>query len=110
MVATLGVPVTLSGCFGGETGVLVRLLVEREGIEVGAVTADVANAAYVHDRRSGEREVVAEMTPSPIPRHEVDQLYGAVALEALEADVCVLTGTPSPDVVPVDIYRVSCRT
>lgn len=35
----------------------------------------------------------------------MDQLYGAVILEALEAGVCVLTGTPSPDVVPVDVYR-----
>jgi 1-phosphofructokinase len=105
MVATLGVPVKLCGCFGGETGVLVRVLVEREGVELIAVTADVPNAAYVHDRRSGEREVVAEMTPAPISRHEVDQLYGAVVLEALEADVCVLSGTPSPNVVPDDVYR-----
>ncbi len=105
MVRTLGMPVKLCSCFGGETGLLVRTLVEREGIELNAVPAEVPNAAYVHDRRSGEREVVAEMDPPSLSRHEVDKLYGAVILAALEADVCVLTGTPSPDVVPTEVYR-----
>jgi 1-phosphofructokinase len=105
MAAILGASVRLCGCFGGETGVLVRVLVEREEVEVVAVTVGEANAAYVHDRRSGEREVVAEMDPPALSRHEVDQLYGAVVLEALEADLCVLSGTPTPDVVPVDVYR-----
>ncbi len=105
MVATLGVPVKLCGCFGGETGLLLRVLVEREDVDLLAVTSQAGNAAYVHDRRSGQRETVAEMNPPPLSRHEVDQLYGAVILEALDADVCVLSGTPSPDAVPVDVYR-----
>ncbi len=110
MVATLGVPVRLCGCFGGETGDLVQVLVEKEEVELVAVTAEVANAAYVHDRRSGEREVVAEMIPAPMSRHEVDQLYGAVVLEALEAEVCVLSGTPSPTSCPSTCTAVSART
>jgi 1-phosphofructokinase len=105
MVRTLGLSVKLCSCFGGETGLLVRTLVQREGVEMSAVEAEVANGAYVHDRRSGEREVIAAMDPSPLSRHELDQLYGAAVLEAMEADVCVLTGTPSPDVVPADMYR-----
>ena len=105
MVRTLGLPVKLCGCFGGETGLVLQSLVQREGVEMHVVSAEVPNAAYVHDRRSGERDVVAEMDPPSLSRHEVDELYGAVILEALEADVCVLTGTPSPEVVPVDVYR-----
>ena len=105
MVRTLGLSVKLCSCFGGETGLLVRTLVQREGVEMAAVDAEVANAAYVHDRRSGERQVVAEMDPASLSRHELDQLYGAAILEALEADACVLTGTPSPEVVPADMYR-----
>jgi 1-phosphofructokinase len=105
MVRTLGLSVKLCSCFGGETGLLVRTLVQREGVDMNAVEAEVANAAYVHDRRSGEREVIAEMDPAPLSRHELDQLYGAAVLEAMEADVCVLTGTPSPEVVPADMYR-----
>ena len=105
MVRTLGLSVKLCVCFGGETGLIVRTLVQREGVEMVAVEAEVANAAYVHDRRSGEREVIAEMDPAPLSRDELDQLYGAAILEALEADACVLTGTPSPEVVPADMYR-----
>ena len=105
MVRTLGASVKLCSCFGGETGLLVRTLVQREGVKMKAIDAEVANAAYVHDRRSGEREVIAEMDPAPLSRHELDQLYGAVILEAFEADACVLTGTPSPEVVPADMYR-----
>ncbi len=105
MVRTLGLGVKLCSCVGGETGLLVCTLVQREGVDMVAVDAEVANAAYVHDRRGGEREVIAEMDPDPLSRHELDQLYGAAILEALESDVCVLTGTPSPDVVPADMYR-----
>ncbi|HEX2193243.1 MAG TPA: PfkB family carbohydrate kinase [Acidimicrobiales bacterium] len=105
MVRTLGVPVKLCSCFGGETGHLLQTLVEREGVDLTAVPADVPNAAYVHDRRDGERQVVAEMEPPSLSRHEVDALYGAVVMEALDTDVCVLTGTPSPGVVPVEVYR-----
>ena len=104
MVTTLGLPARLCCCLGGETGVLLQVLVEREGVELVAVTTEAGNAAYVHDRRSGDREAVAEMGTPPLSRHEVDQLYGAVALEALEAGMCVLSGTPSPDAVPVDVY------
>ncbi len=105
MVRTLGVGVRLCSCLGGETGHLIGTLVDREGVELNAVEAEVPNAAYVHDRRSGRREIVAEMDPPSLSRHEVDELYGAVILEALTADVCVLTGTPSPDVVPTEVYR-----
>jgi 1-phosphofructokinase len=105
MVRTLGLSAKLCSCFGGETGLLLQTLVQREGVDMAVAPAEVANAAYVHDRRSGEREVVAEMDPPSLSRHEVDELYGAVILEALEADVCVLAGTPAPDVVPVEVYR-----
>ena len=64
--------------FGGESGSVVRTLIEREGIAVHGIEADAGNVAYVHDRRSGEREVVAEMDPEPLSRHDVDELYGKI--------------------------------
>lgn len=85
MVRTLGLAVKLCSCLGGETGLLVRTLVQRERVDMAAVDAEVADAAYVHDRRSGQQEVVAEMEPAPLSRHELEQLYGAVILEAFEA-------------------------
>lgn len=105
MVAALGVPVTLCGSFGGEVGAVVRTLMEREGLHVVGIEADVGNAAYVHDRRSGTRDVVAEMQARALSRHEVDELYGVVLIEALEAAVCVVAGSSGPAVVPADTYR-----
>ena len=58
----------------------------------------------MHDRRSGEREVVATMAAGPLTRHEVDDLYGVTLIEALASEVTVLTG-PREDIVPDDMYR-----
>lgn len=105
MIKALGVPVRLCGSFGGETGTVIRTLIETEGIEVRTIDAAETNAAYVHDRRSGERVALAEMRAAPLARHEVDELYGVALVEGLEASVCVLGGASDPDVVPADIYR-----
>lgn len=104
MLAALDVSVTLCGSFGGETGTVVQTLIEQHGIVVRAVPAGAPNRAYVHDRRSGQRVVLAEMTSSALSRHEVDELYGAALVSGLEASVCVLGGS-DPDVVSDDTYR-----
>ena len=105
MIAALGMPVTLCGSFGGESGVVVRTLIEQEGVAVRGITAGADNAAYVHDRRSGDRVPIAEMTPAPLSRHEVDELYTLTLVEGLEADVCVLGGPAAPEVLAADTYR-----
>ena len=106
MIAALGMPVTLCGSFGGETGVVVRTLIEQEGVAVLGSNADAGNAAYIHDRRSGDRVAIAEMAPAPLSRHEVDDLYTLTLVEGIAADVCVLGGPAAADVLPVDTY---CR-
>jgi 1-phosphofructokinase len=107
MIANLGVDVSLCGPFGGESGRVVRSLVERGGITVRAIRTARSNGAYVHDRRSGDRVTVAETPPDPLGRHELDDLYGAALVLGLESDVAVLAG-PGPwetPVVPADHYR-----
>ena len=107
MIANLGVGVSLCGPFGGESGRVVRSLVERGGITVRAIRTAGSNGAYVHDRRSGDRVTVAETPPDPLGRHELDELYGAALVLGLESDVAVLAG-PGPwetPVVPADHYR-----
>jgi 1-phosphofructokinase len=107
MVASLGVPVTLCGPFGGEAGRVAASLVAAEGIALQPVEVAPATGAYVHDRRSGDRICVAETPPAALSRHELDELYGAVLVGALEAAVCVLGGPgkweESP--VPPEMYR-----
>ena len=105
IVAALGAPVKLCGSFGGETGLVVRTLIEREGVTVCGVDVGADNAAYIHDRRGGQRHLVAE-TPSPaLSRHHLDELYGAMLVEGLAANVCALGGPQDPDVLPASIYR-----
>jgi 1-phosphofructokinase len=107
MLARLGVPVTLCGPFGGETGRVVGVLVEAEQVTIRAVKTAGSNGAYIHDRRQGERMLVAKTPPDPLSRHELDELYGAALVGGLEAAVCVLGGPGvwDPPVLPSDIYR-----
>jgi len=104
MLQRLGVEVMLCGTFGGESGPIIRRLIEDTGIEVRAVEALAGNGVYIHDRRSGERQVVAESHSPPLSRHEADELYGAVLGEALDAQVCVLAGPGTDEVVDDDMY------
>ncbi|MGH9037748.1 MAG: 1-phosphofructokinase family hexose kinase [Acidimicrobiia bacterium] len=106
MLAALGVTVSIGGPFGGETGRVLRALVEAEGFALRAVEMPGNNGAYVHDRRGGERVAVAETPPDPLSRHEVDELYGAALVGGLEAGVCVLGGPGpwDPPIIPADFY------
>lgn len=96
LAASLGADVVLCGTFGGESGHVVRALLEEWGIAVRAVDAAAANGAYIHDRRSGDRRVVAEVPGAARTRHEVDELYGVTLVEGLEADAVVLGGPEHP--------------
>lgn len=104
MAAGLGARVTLCTSLGGESGEVLRSLLAEGGIEVlGALTAR-PNAAYVHDRRGGERRVIVE-TPSPVlGRHELDDLFGMTISAGLAADVTMLTGERQDGVLPVETY------
>jgi 1-phosphofructokinase len=107
MIANLGVEVSLCGPFGGESGRVVRSLVDQDGISLRAIETVGSNGVYVHDRRGGERVTVAETPPEPLGRHEIDDFYGAALLAGLEAGVAVLAG-PGPwevPVLPAELYR-----
>jgi 1-phosphofructokinase len=105
MLKSLGVDVVLCGPAGGETGLVARTLVAHEGIPVIPVEVGSWSGSYVHDRRAGDRTVLAEMPPQPLSRHELDELYGAAVVAALERPVSVLGGPHDPSPVPPDVYR-----
>lgn len=98
------VDVVMCASFGGEAGVVVKRLVEQAGVPFVGVDTVARSGAYIHDRRSGERHVVATMAAATLSRHEVDDLYDVTLIEALASKVTVLTG-PQQDVVPDDVYR-----
>jgi len=107
MATRLGARSVLCTPLGGEAGDVARALLAREGIDVRDVPHDADTAAYVHDRRSGERDPVVETQPVPLGRHTLDELYSLALGEALDTGVCVLTGagTHGDGVLPARTYE-----
>lgn len=104
LAASLGARVSLCVPLGGESGEVLRALLDAGGIELLAVPTGGANAAYLHDRRSGERQPIIE-TPSPgLRRHELDELYGVAVTAGLASDAMLLTGPRQEGVLPADTY------
>src|SRR5215204_1143383 len=105
MLRTLGCSVTICAVLTGESGRVVQHLLEDEGVTVRAIVREGRGAAYVHDRRSGERTAVAEVAGDPLSRHELDELYALTVREALTADLVLLSGPHGEEVLPDDVYR-----
>ncbi|WP_345752887.1 PfkB family carbohydrate kinase [Microbacterium rhizophilus] len=105
MLRRLGVDVTLCCALTGELGRVMRGLLEDEGFHVVEVEREGRGAAYVHDRRDGERTAVAETPGQPLGRHELDELYGAMLREGIDAGLAILSGPDGDGVLPADTYR-----
>ncbi len=106
MIAALGTPVVLCVALGGETGgVLERQLTAEEDVRVRVVPRRSGTGWYVHDRRDGSRNEVAEHPGDPLDRHDLDELYTVALTEGLRSPVAVLSGPAGPEVVHPDVYR-----
>ncbi|MFD0985613.1 PfkB family carbohydrate kinase [Methyloligella solikamskensis] len=105
MIANLGSRPILCGPLGGESGVVVRALVEAEGIELRPIRTERWNGGYVHDRRCGERKTVATMPPGALNRHETDDLYDTVLTAGIHSGVVVMTGVIEEDILIADFYK-----
>jgi 1-phosphofructokinase len=102
MAAILGADVTLVAPLGGEPGRVLAGLLSRERLRVRHVETGGWTGVYVHDRRSGEREVVAETASARLHRHEADDLYGVALAAGLEAGVLLLTGPRESGFIDAD--------
>lgn len=105
MLQRLGASVTMCCALTGEVGRTLHHLLHDEGIAVAAVERAGRGAAYVHDRRDGERIVVAEAAGDPLARHELDELYGVTLREGLESGLTLLSGPFGDTTLPADTYR-----
>jgi 1-phosphofructokinase len=105
MLRTLGRSVSICAALTGETGQVVRHLLEDDGVEVHAVEREGRGAAYVHDRRTGERRAVAELPGDALSRHDLDELYAVVLREAMAAELVLLSGPSDDGILPDDVYR-----
>jgi 1-phosphofructokinase len=104
MAAELGAEATLCGFIGGESGVVLRPLLEQLPIELRLVETAAATGAYIHDRRSGERVPVAQSASLPPSRHEIDDLFSITCAAALDADVLALCSPYPGEALPLEIY------
>lgn len=74
MGGALGAGVALSTALGGESGKLLEVLLEADGVAVHAVRSAADNGVCVHDRRGGARMAVARVPAPHLRRHEIDEL------------------------------------
>lgn len=104
MAAGLGARVTLCSALGGESGSVLAGLLAGEHVELLSTASSGANGAYVHDRRGGDRRLIAEMPGEALSRHELDDLYGSTLTAALDCGTLILTGSRDR-VIARDVYR-----
>ena len=104
MARSLGAEVVVCGPFGGEAGDVVEHLARQENLRVRAVPNPAGNGAYVHDRRPGQRTELARMEPAALGRHAVDELYGTVLVESLDADVVAIAGAEPAGTIPSSFF------
>jgi len=104
MAAELGADPVLCGFIGGEVGKVLRPLLEEMPIELRLVETAEASGAYIHDRRSGEREPLSQSAALPASRHEVDELFSVTVAAALDCDLLAVCGPYPDNTVPLEIY------
>jgi 1-phosphofructokinase len=104
MAAELGARPILCGFIGGETGTVLRPLLEQTEVELRLVETSEASGTYMHDRRSGEREPIAQSASLPPSRHEIDELFSSTVAAALDSDVLALCGPYPDEALPLEIY------
>jgi 1-phosphofructokinase len=105
LAVAFGADVRLVTTLGGEAGDVLGRLICAEGIEAASVRASAETAAYVHDRRDGERLTVAEVVPAPLTRHELDELYEEALVGASEAGAFIVAGPLPGTTLPDGTYR-----
>lgn len=104
MAAELGADAALCGFIGGESGTVLRPLLEQLPFELRLIETGAASGAYIHDRRSGERVPLAQSASMPPSRHEIDDLFSTTCAAALDADVLALCGPYPGEALPLEIY------
>jgi 1-phosphofructokinase len=104
MAAELGAEPILCGFAGGETGAVLRHLLGELPLELRLVETAAASGAYLHDRRSGEREPLAQHAADAPSRHEIDDLFSLACAAGLEAGALAVCGPYPGEALPLEIY------
>jgi 1-phosphofructokinase len=105
MVVELGAGPVLCSFLGGETGTMLRPLLERIPAELRVAATAGANGSYVVDRRGGEREMLAAAFRPPPQRHEIDDLVSATVAAAMSSQLLVLCNPYPTEGLPDEVYE-----
>jgi 1-phosphofructokinase len=105
MAAEMGAEPILCCFIGGETGTVLRPLMEQLPFELRLIETAVPTGSYLHDRRSGERVPLAQRAAPPPARHEIDALFSSTVAAALDSRVLAVCGPFPGDALPLEIYR-----
>jgi 1-phosphofructokinase len=104
MAGELGAEPVLCGFIGGETGAVLRPLLDRFPGERRLIETDGHSGCYVQDRRSGERRLISESHSPPPSRHELDELVSAACAAALDCQAFVVCNPYPGDALPFEIF------
>jgi 1-phosphofructokinase len=105
MARSMGAAPVLCGLLGGETGQLLRPLLEQvAGTQPHLVQTVSASGCYVTDRRSGERELLAMALSDPPSRHELDELFSLTCAQALACGWLLVTNPLPGESLPLEVY------
>jgi 1-phosphofructokinase len=104
MAAELGANPILCGFIGGESGTVLRPLLEQMDAEMRLIQTAEASGVYLHDRRSGERVPIAQAAAMPPSRHEIDELFSTTVAAAIDSGVLALCGPFPGEALPLEIY------
>jgi 1-phosphofructokinase len=104
MAAELRAQPILCSFVGGETGKMLRPLLDEMIADIRAVPTTATSGCYVIDRRSGEREMLAAAWSDPSSRHEVDDLFSITCAAALESEVLVVCGPVPQNTLPLELF------
>lgn len=104
MAGELGAEPVLCGFIGGETGAVLRPLLDRFPGERRLIETDGGSGCNVQDRRSGERRLISESHSPPPSRHELDELVSAACAAALDCQAFVVCNPYPGDALPFEIF------
>jgi 1-phosphofructokinase len=105
MAGEMGASPVLCSLLGGETGIVLRPLLDAMPGERRLVHTDGASGSYVTDRREGRRRLIAAAVRPPPRRHEVDDLVAVTMASALSSKLLVVCNPYPPAGFPEEAYE-----
>jgi 1-phosphofructokinase len=100
----LGAEPVLCGLAGGETGTVLRVLLEELPGERRLVETAAASGCLVIDRRHGERRLVSGSWSDALTRHEIDDLFSLTCAAALDSGALVVCNPWPGEALPLELY------